>query len=103
MSTIGTGYETYKGLFYKGSPLVMITYGVVQACGLEEPKEVVSRATTYLVKSINIFPLPGEWELMVVFYSKVSGAKTLRFSPYAFSLPYTTRMIPINNANGKVC
>ena len=49
------------------------------------------------VKSINIFPLPGEWECMVRFVGTCADVVQLLFSPFQGALPYYTCMIPAAN------
>jgi len=95
LATIGSGYGAFKGLVEDNSPLKMISYGVANYSGLAQAREVhTNGANSLFVKSINIFPLPGEWERTVGFYGTCAKAAQLVFSPFQGALPYCTRMVP---------
>jgi len=94
MTVGGSGHGSFYGLVKARSPLKMISYGVVKYSGLAQAREVHSKTGVLSVKSINIFPLPGEWERAVGFFGTCAKAAQLLFSPFQGALSYTTRMIP---------
>lgn len=94
LATIGSGHASFKGLVQAKSPLKMISYGVVKYSNLAQAREVFANNNTLFVKSINVFPLPGEWERTVGFLGSCANAAQLLFSPFQGALPYTTRMVP---------
>jgi hypothetical protein len=103
LATIGSGYGAFKGLVKAKSPLKMISYGVADRSHLAEAKEVhTSGPAPLFVKSIDIFPLSGEWERTVGFYGTCAKATQLLFSPFQGALPYCTRMVPARDT-GMTC
>ena len=99
LAVIGSGYGSFKGLV-RGegrdrSPMKMISYGIVNQSQLAQPKEVqMINSNPLFVKSINIFPLPGEWERTVGFIGTCANTAQLLFSPFQGALSYCTRMVP---------
>jgi hypothetical protein len=103
LATIGSGFGGFKGLVKTKSPLKMISYGVTDRSNIAEAKGVHINGTAPLfVKSIDIFPLPGEWERTVGFYGTCAKATQLLFSPFQGALPYCTRMVP-DHSTGMSC
>ena len=99
LATLGSGYGSFKGLVSlkakTKSPVKMISYGIVNLSQLGQPREVQTGGPNPLfVKSINIFPLPGEWECMVGFIGTCAGVPQLLFSLFQGTLSYCTRMVP---------
>ena len=99
LAVLGSGYASFKGLVKSEggvrSPVKMISYGIVKHSQLAEPKEVhMNNTNTLFVKSISIFPLPGEWERTVGFIGTCANAAQLLFSPFQGALSYSTRMVP---------
>ena len=99
---LGSGYGAFKGLVTREGgtrlPLKMILYGIVNHSQLAHPREVhTNHANPLFVKSINIFPLPGEWERTVGFIGTCANTAQLRFSPFQGALSYCTRMVPAAN------
>ena len=99
LATLGSGYGSFKGLVRleanTKSPVKMISYGVVNHSQLGQPREVQTGGPNPLfVKSINISPLPGEWERTVGFIGTCAGVPQLLFSPFQGALSYCTRMVP---------
>ena len=101
LSTVGSGQQSFKGLVDGTSPLKMISFGVVKYSNLVKASQVRARKVL-LVKSMNIFPLPGEWERTVGFFGTCAKASSLLFSPYQGALSYSTRMLPAPGSNGTV-
>ena len=97
LSTLGQGYGSFKGLFevQAKSPVKMISYGIVNHSNLTQAREVRRGSGNPLfVKSVNIFPLPGEWERTVGFIGTCANTGQLLFTPYQGALSYCTRMVP---------
>jgi len=100
LGVAGSGFGSFKGLVTVGpkakTPVKMISYGIISHSQLAQPKEVrtTSPKGPYFVKSINIFPLPGEWERTVGFIGTCANAAQLLFAPFQGALSYSTRMIP---------
>jgi hypothetical protein len=102
LDTVGSGHRSFKGLVNETAPLKMITYGVVNYSNLAQASEVRTKKVMF-VKSINVFPLPGEWERTVGFFGTCAKVSHLIFSPYRGALPYATRMLPAPDSAGMVC
>lgn len=99
---VGSGYGSFKGLVKREagvkSPVKMISYGVVNHSQLAQPREVHTGNTNSLfVKSINVFPLPGEWERTVGFFGTCANVAHLLFTPFQGALSYSTRMVPVTS------
>ena len=96
LSIIGSGFGSFRGLVDGKSPLKMISYGVVDQSNLARAREVNSTTSSNVlqVKSINIFPLPGEWERTVGFMGTCADAAILHFTPFQGALSFATRMVP---------
>lgn len=101
LDVIGVGQQSFRGLVDGTSPLKMISYGVVNHSNLVQASEVRARKVLF-VKSINMFPLPGEWERTVGFYGSCANVPQLLFSPYRGALSYATRMLPAPGSNSRV-
>lgn len=101
MGTIGFGFGAYKGLTQGGSPFKMISYGLVDLSNLTKPRHVnVGKPPRPIpVKSINIFPLPVEWERTVGFIGTCANMNQLHFTPFRGALSYSTRMATISGAS----
>lgn len=97
LATVGQGYLSFKGLVNARArvPVKMISYGIVSRSDLAQAREVYPGGkNALLVKSINIFPLPGEWERTVGFIGTCVNTAQLLFSPFQGALSYSTRMVP---------
>ena len=97
LSVLGQGYGSFKGLIevQATSPVKMISYGIVNHSNLVQAREVhKSNENPLFVKSVNIFPLPGEWERTVGFIGTCANTTQLLFTPFQGALSYCTRMIP---------
>lgn len=97
LSVLGQGYGSFKGLVEvpAESPVKMISYGIIKHSNLAQAREVhVGSTSPLFVKSVNIFPLPGEWERTVGFIGTCANTAQLLFTPYQGALSYCTRMVP---------
>jgi len=85
LATLGQGYGSFKGLVevQTTSPVKMISYGIVNHSNLAQAKEVhVGNVNPLFVKSVNVFPLPGEWERTVGFIGTCANTAQLLFTPF---------------------
>lgn len=101
LAVLGSGYGSFKGLVKAGSPVKMISYGMLQFSNLAQPKEVrIPNKPTLFVKSVNIYPLPGEWERTVGFIGTCADVAQLMFNLFQGTLSYGTHMVPATTGKG---
>lgn len=103
VAKVGSGYGAFNGLVTDNCPLKMISYGIVSYSNLAQPKVVHSAnaQSPLFLKSISIFPLPGEWERTAGFMGTCANVGRLMFAAYQGALSYSTRMLPAAGTSSK--
>ena len=103
LAKVGTGYGAFNGPVTDNHPLKMISYGIISYSNLAQPKVVHSAnaQNPLFLKSISIFPLPGEWERTVGFMGTCANVWRLMFAAYQGALSYCTCMLPAAGTSSK--